>query len=182
MESAILTLAIHRIKCVGVEPWRFSVRGREVVHLNSLTYRLCRSYIYLCIYIYFIYNLCNIDAFFFLISIEVLQSANENIRSSSPWRVRNVFFNNLLLVNSVLAKQTNKKIKRKKNQIKKDKQKSTQQCHLQKYPTLVIATFWLPQQQLNIVMKYYHRVKSTSYFFFVENFFSFFFGKMSSIQ
>lgn len=146
-----------------MEPWRFSVRGSEVVHLNSLTYRLWRSYIYLCIDIdiYFIYNLCNIDASFLKIYWSV-QSANENISSSSRWRVRNVFYN-LPFVYSVPARNKTNKDKIKK---KKQRQNSTKQCHLQKYPTLVIATFWLPQQQLNIVMKYYRRVKSTSFFFF----------------
>lgn len=47
-----------------------------------------------------------------------------------------------------------------------------------KIPNFSNCNIWLPQQQLNIVMKYYFT--SEKYIFF-EIFFSFF-GKMSSIQ
>lgn len=49
-----------------------------------------------------------------------------------------------------------------------------------KIPNFSNCNIWLPQQQLNIVMKYYHtRVKITSFLNFSL---LFFFGKMSSIQ
>ena len=48
-----------------------------------------------------------------------------------------------------------------------------------KIPNFSNCNIWLPQQQLNIVMKYYYtRVKSTSFLKFSSSFF----GKMSSIQ
>lgn len=49
-----------------------------------------------------------------------------------------------------------------------------------KIPNFSNCNTQLPQQQLNIVMKYYYtRVKSTSFLKFSS---LFFFGKMSSIQ
>lgn len=166
MESAILNSSSTLNKMRWCGTLKVLCRGRgyggEVVHLNSLTYRLWRSYIYLCvdIDIYFIYNLCNIDASFLkssevysrLMKISVHHLGDEYEMSFTIYPLRTVY----------QQETEQREDKPKSKRSNKKGQNSTKQCHLQKYPTLVIATLWLPQQQLNIVMKYYHRVKSTS--------------------